>query len=218
MAGWRRFVIFAPVAAALALIVAYGGGARPAKQGLQTPVTVGTGPLSRDDFWALVDHSATWGEDADAQLMDLRTSLSRLTPSQIAAFQSYFEEAMIRSYRWDLWGAAYVAKGGASDDGFEYFQRWLISRGRTDFERVLADPDALADLAIPDAQSDLEFEAFGYVAPEVWSAKSGQALSQMPEADVRPRPSAPSGTPFKEEKSHLAARYPKLWKRFGTWL
>lgn len=57
---------------------------------------------------------------------------------------------MIRSYRWDLWGAAYVAKGGASDDGFEYFQRWLISRGRTDFERVLADPDALADLAIPD--------------------------------------------------------------------
>ena len=143
MAGLGRFVIFASVAAALALIVAYGGRARPAKQGLQTPVTVGAGPLSRDDFWALVDHSATWGEDADAQL---------------------------------------------------------------------------ADLAIPDAQSDLEFEAFGYVAPEIWSAKTGQALSQMPEADVRPRPSAPSGTPFKEETSHLAARYLKLWKRFGTWL
>ncbi|WP_217498085.1 MULTISPECIES: DUF4240 domain-containing protein [Sphingomonas] len=44
---------------------------------------------------------------------------------------------MIRSYRWDLWRAAKVAKGGVSDDGFEYFRTWLISRGRANSKRFL---------------------------------------------------------------------------------
>lgn len=87
MAGVGRFAVFTLVAAALALIVAYGGGARTAKPGLRTPVTVAAGPLNRDDFWALVDHSASWGEDADAQLVDLCTPLGRLTPSQIITFK-----------------------------------------------------------------------------------------------------------------------------------
>ena len=34
------------------------------------------------------------------------------------------------SYRWDLWGAAYLANGGCSDDGFDYFRGWLIGQGR----------------------------------------------------------------------------------------
>ena len=40
-----------------------------------------------------------------------------------AAFRRYLNEA----YTWDLWGAADVIHGGCSDDGFEYFRRWLVS-------------------------------------------------------------------------------------------
>ena len=51
---------------------------------------------------------------------------------------------MNESYRWDLWSAAYLANGGCSGDGFDYFRGWLIGQGRTAYETVLADPDALA--------------------------------------------------------------------------
>jgi hypothetical protein len=30
----------------------------------------------------------------------------------------------------DQWGAAYLANGGCSDDGFDYFRGWLIGQGR----------------------------------------------------------------------------------------
>ncbi|WP_294274934.1 DUF4240 domain-containing protein [uncultured Sphingomonas sp.] len=213
-----RILVLVIVAVTLATFTAYMTGAKPAKSGSRTPVAIDGNSLSRDDFWALIDHSATWGEDADAQLADLRASLKRLTPFQIVTFQGYFEDAVIRSYRWDLWGAAYVAKGGASDDGFEYFRYWLISRGRADFDKVIAHPDSLADLVVSDAHADLEFEAFAYVARDVWSAKTGQESTQMPEADIPAHPSTPFGTPFREDSSYLATHYPKLWKRFGSWL
>jgi hypothetical protein len=44
----------------------------------------------------------------------------------------------------DQWGAAYLANGGCSDDGFDYFRGWLIGQGRKVYETVLADPDSLA--------------------------------------------------------------------------
>jgi hypothetical protein len=52
---------------------------------------------------------------------------------------------MAESYRWDLWGAAYLINGGCSDDGFDYFRGWLLSQGRAIWQATLADPDSLAD-------------------------------------------------------------------------
>ena len=37
---------------------------------------------------------------------------------------------------------------GCSDDGFDYFRGWLIARGRQAFDQAVADPDALANLAV----------------------------------------------------------------------
>jgi hypothetical protein len=48
---------------------------------------------------------------------------------------------------WQMWGAATVIlHGWCSDDGFWYFQLWLISQGRETFEQAAVDPDALADV------------------------------------------------------------------------
>ena len=73
---------------------------------------------------------------------------------------------MADSYRTPLWAAAYVINGGCSDDGFDYFRGWLIVQGRQVFERAVADPDALADLAvIPPApgRASLECESVLYI-------------------------------------------------------
>lgn len=171
--------------------------------------------LSQDQFWALIDQSASSGRDQDAQLKALRASLDRLSADQIADFERWFDQRMRASYSWDLWGAAYVASGGRSDDGFEYFRCWLIAKGRRAFTKVLADPDSLADLVTDADRDNLDFESFAYVARDAWAAKTGRDWNTMPVIANMAYDTKPSGVPFSEQPADLAKRYPKLWKRFG---
>ena len=167
-------------------------------------------------FWLIID--AARSDDRDSQVARLKAALASLSPEEIEGFEACFDQQMRRSYRWDLWGAAYVAMGGASDDGFEYFRLWLIARGRADFEKVLADPDALAEIAPADPEQ-LEFEDFAHIAPDAWAAKTGKPWDAMPHlsAFFVPLGYGPAkGTKFSEEPAALARSYPKLWRRFGT--
>jgi len=180
-----------------------------------TPVMIGPGHLSEQDFWALIDHSAVLEADPNAQLAELRASLDRLKPDQIAEFEQIFDQTMRQSYSWDLWGAAYLANGGASDDGFEYFRCWLISKGRAAFEMVAADPDKLAGLLAPESEGEFEFEEFAYVARGAWAAKTGRDWNDMPLVANMMYDAKPSGLAFSENPAELAKRYPRLWERFG---
>ena len=99
----------------------------------------------------MVDRARSKVEDADdaeavaAGMVDL---LAEREPAQIVAFAQPLWDLLSISYRNDLWAAAYVMCGGASDDGFDYFRGWLIAQGREVFERSLADPDSLAALPV----------------------------------------------------------------------
>jgi hypothetical protein len=90
--------------------------------------------MADDRFWELIGVSAGYEADPGRQLEALGQILRELTPSEIEAFERAFQRQQRRAYSWDLWRAAHVLNGGASDDGFEYFQRWLISKGRKVFE------------------------------------------------------------------------------------
>jgi hypothetical protein len=176
--------------------------------------------MTDDRFWALIAGTTVHEADPARQLDALRQALRGLTPSEIEAFEHAFQRAQRRAYTWDLWGAAYVLHGGASDDGFEYFQRWLISRGRKVFDAAAAEPDSLAEMLAPDAEEPCEFEEFAYVASEVWGEQTGidpwaDPEGRFPYTGAPPAPS-PSGAPFAEDEEHLAKRYPRLWKRFGA--
>ena len=217
--GLRSLILCALVLAGLTFFAvhAFGGGMAETRQGGRTPVAVavGAGPLTNKNFWDLIDHSAALEANPDAQLADLRASLNRLSASQIADFERMFDQTMRQSYSWDLWGAAYLANGGASDDGFEYFRCWLISKGRTVFHKVVANPDSLADLLGSGRGGDFEFEEYAYVARQAWMAKTGRDWNDMPVIANMAYDNRPSGTAFSENPAELANRYPKLWKRFG---
>jgi hypothetical protein len=60
-------------------------------------------------------------------------------------FAILFDTMMDRAYSYKLWGAAYVIHGGCDNDTLDDFRSSLISRGRSYFERAIADPDSLAD-------------------------------------------------------------------------
>lgn len=175
--------------------------------------------MTEDRFWELVDQSSAYEAEPHHQIEFLRLLLLELSAAELEAFERAFQREKLRAYTWKLWGAAYVIHGGASDDGFEYFQRWLISKGREIFEAAVSDPDSLADMLADDTLGPCEFEEFAYVASSVWQEKTGidpweDTQGKFPYSGA-PAADNLSGMPFKENADFLSKEYPKLWARFG---
>lgn len=177
-------------------------------------------PMGVGRFWQIIERAAESDHDPDAHVKALRTGLLELALPEIISFEVAFRRYLNKAYTWELWGAAYVIHGGCSDDGFEYFRRWLVSRGRQVYEAALADPDSLAQQDVrPGPWNVWEFEQIYYVAKEVFNEKGGEGDvrdQSEPEAGAGLTGPEPSGEPFPEDEEHLARRYPKLWQRFGA--
>jgi hypothetical protein len=132
--------------------------------------------MTTDEFWNLID--VAWdasGDDLNQCADGLHTVLEPLEPDALVAFNAHFHDQLAKAYRWDLWGAAYLVNGGASDDGFVYFRAWLILQGQEIYEAALADPDSLADFC---AEPGEEYECEGalYVCGDVYEQKTGSEL------------------------------------------
>ena len=153
------------------------------------------------NFWPIIDQSIVEAKgDPDQQIASLHMILSRLDTKEVSEFIQSYEIAHANAYSWNLWAAAYVINGGASDDGFAYFRDWLISKGEGIYTKALADPETLVGIA-PAYES--EFEEFRYVAVEVFERKN----AKFPEYNFDPS-GDPSGTSWKE--ADVYAMYPKL--------
>lgn len=166
--------------------------------------------MTRDEFWSFIEEhrdEAAGGElDTDAMFR----SLSERMPEEIEAYQRVLDELRNAAYRWDLWAVAYLMNGGCSDDGFEYFRCWLISKGRGAYESALAAPETaarwLGDDEIPECEELL------YVGYRAYRQVTGQ---DPPPTGVIGSPE-PAGEPWDEDNlDELAESYPELWERFG---
>ncbi len=97
--------------------------------------------------------------------------LKGLPPDEIVRFDHWMDQQTDRAYHRDLWQAAVLINGGASDDGFYYFRLWLLGMGKAVFEAAIEDPDSLADVVDPD---DMDCEAGLYgAAASAWFAVTG---------------------------------------------
>lgn len=139
--------------------------------------------MDHDQFWALIDTARCGVRDpSDAEAVASRAAaiLAGYPYQDIAAVQQMLWDFMADSYETKLWAAAYEINGGCSDDLFDYFRGWLILQGRTTFERVVSDPDSLADLL--DVQTaaaegvDIECEAAWSIARTAYETATGRQL------------------------------------------
>lgn len=162
--------------------------------------------MDLDGFWSLIDQARAAAGGPSEHAAELEHLLREKSPSDIEEFARIQGELMRDSYRWDLWGAAYVINQGCSDDGFDYFRGWLLLQGRDVWDAALRDPETLAEIPMA---GEVQCEDTLYAASKAYEEKTGGVLP--PESQPRLEP---IGVPWNE--GDLEALFPKLWKRFGA--
>jgi len=171
--------------------------------------------VDAQQFWELIDTARRQiPEPADGSEVAARAAalLSMRPRSEIVAADQVLRSLMADSYRSALWAAGYVINGGCSDDGFEYFRGWLLLQGREVYERVVADPDALADLPVIRALTPgawVECEDTLYIAMKAYRAATGE---ELPPPTVRIRyPSLDPEWAFDfSDQAEITRRLPRL--------
>lgn len=171
-----------------------------------------------DRFWALVG-AAREGLDltdpeaaVEEQVAALRSALTALPDRELLLFQERLHEQAARANDWTLWAAGYLAAGGMSDDAFDYFRLWLVLQGQTAFERLLAEPDELADLRWDAAGAAFgAAEAGGYLVAELLEERGADPGDALVAASAT---GEPSGQPFDEDDADwFTATFPRLTAR-----
>lgn len=128
--------------------------------------------MNQEEFWNIVAEACRTdprkSEEWDGQL---RVVLSTRSPDEIIEWDRIFEWLAAQAYTVDLWGAAYIINGGASDDGFYYFRCWLICMGQKVYEAAILNPDSLADVVVPGIDAEAETYA---AAHRAWMTVTGR--------------------------------------------
>ncbi len=133
--------------------------------------------MDDDEYWQLVQQSRDEsGGDLECQENVLVIQLEELPPEKIVGFRLRTDKLLYDTYNSEMWCAGYLMNGGCSDDGFEYFRLWVISRGREVFERAAADPDSLISEADENMGQPYDFESFWYVGLRAFEKTTGKQL------------------------------------------
>jgi uncharacterized protein DUF4240 len=172
--------------------------------------------MNKQQFWQLVEaarNQASNPNDGEAVAREATSLLASQPVEEIVAAEQVLWDLMVDSYANPLWAAAYIANGGCSDDGFDYFRGWLIAQGRDVFERVVADPDALAELPIVQASAadgvDLEGEDMLGIAWNAHVSASGDQPSASPPT-IRYQELDPTWNFDFDDHDEMSRRLPRL--------
>lgn len=131
--------------------------------------------LDEDTFWEIVSRSLENSNDQDEQEEILTSEISKLDPEDMIGFRLRTDKLLYDTYNSEMWCAGYILNGGCSDDGFEYFRNWVISRGKETYYQAKENPDTLIN-EVSEDEDDYEFESFWYVALEAFKEKTGKDL------------------------------------------
>lgn len=132
--------------------------------------------LDEDVFWDLVQTSIEQSDgDQERQIAVLTNDLEKLEPIDIVGFRLRTDRLLYDTYNSKFWCAGYIMNGGCSDDMFEYFRLWVISKGKAIYGSAKADPDSLVT-QYEEGKEFYEFEMFWYVALTAFKNLTGQEL------------------------------------------
>jgi hypothetical protein len=173
------------------------------KAGKKKPVRKDNRKMDTNVFWDLITEcqSADRAEDKTDLLSE---KLASFNPTAIKEFARLLDACMDESHHWDIWAIAFIARGGCSDDAFDYFKEWVIMQGRHVFESAVAEPLSLVDYLKPD--EDPQCEGLLSTPQSAYEEQTSKNLTLR-----RRKPISIKGKEWKENE--LALRYPTVFSR-----
>lgn len=133
--------------------------------------------LDENLFWTIVEKSLKSTNSQEGQEQFLINEIGKLGLKEMVGFRLRTDKLLHETYTSEMWCAGYIMNGGCSDDGFEYFRNWVISRGKDVFYAAKKNPDNLVNEFSSKIQV-YEFESFWVVANEAFRRKTGKDLYQ----------------------------------------
>ena len=177
--------------------------------------------MDRDRFWELVDAARERASEPDEIAAALVELLVETSAEEIIGAELELNALLSESYRWDLWAGAYLINGGASDEGFDSFRGWLLTRGREVWEAALADTDSLAGVVSEHLPSFLECEDMVCVAVDAYGQVTGDeeglwAAVEAAAAHIDDEDGKPAGEELSfDDPAAMRSRLPRLWALTG---
>ncbi len=139
--------------------------------------------LDEDIYWTIIQKSLNATSNQEDREQFLIKAIGKLPPQQMVGFRLRTDKLLYDTYNSEMWCAGYIMNGGCSDDAFEYFRNWVISRGKTVYYNAKQDPDSLIN-EVNDDLEEYEFESFWYVALEAFQRKTGKDLYDYIDEDT----------------------------------
>lgn len=131
--------------------------------------------LNEEQYWTLVENSLKQSQNQGQQAQYLISEIKKLSPHDMIGFTLRTHHLLNETYTSEMWCAGHIMNKYCSDDGFENFRCWIISRGKEVYYKAKANPDYLVN-EIVEGCEDYEFELFGFVADEAFEETTGEFL------------------------------------------
>lgn len=131
--------------------------------------------LDETIYWNIIDLSLKKTKSQEEQEQFLIKEIEKLKINQIIGFRLRTDKLLYDTYNSEMWCAGYIMNGGCSDDGFEYFRNWIISRGKDVYYEAKKNPDSLIS-QFNENDEFYDFESFWYVALTAFENKTGKDL------------------------------------------
>jgi hypothetical protein len=100
--------------------------------------------MDPDVFWEFIAKCQS-ADTAEEKVDRLSETLAKFNGTAIKTFARLLDCYMDELHHWDVWAIAFIARGGCSDDAFDYFKAWVIMQGRQVFESAVAAPLSLVE-------------------------------------------------------------------------
>ena len=165
--------------------------------------------MDEDSFWKIIETSKLNSQgNYEKQQNELANELNKLDAIDILKFDNRFRTFRGNSYKWELWGAAYIMNGGCSDDRFSDFRGWLIGKGKDVYYNAMSNPETLETLN-HDMEID-DWEGLSYVPMTCYEQKTENQMPKGIQENIEI-----TGEEWEEEGDDLKNKYPKLWSKWG---
>lgn len=132
--------------------------------------------MTREQFWTYIEEAINKSKGDFEVITYLTELMEEKKDEEIFNFGIILDELMLESYNEKLWCASYLVNGDMTEESFDFFRLWLISKGKKAYDDVISNPDNL--IKYIDSLEDEEFiedfyenEDFFFIAVDAFGKK-----------------------------------------------